>query len=155
VVESGAGANLFDFAVSHAEGFGDERGVSGYFLRVALGVVIFRVDSVSQRSNGIQNGLRKRIRTLRLRRRGLPVVRFRGRKRLRELAQALVDFLKSFGTRREKPLERDAEISFENVALPLFGFVGIKMVGGGNRVAALVFRKIHRSIGNLNEFLRR
>src|SRR5207302_1708274 len=72
-----------------------------------------------------------------------------------ELAQALVDFFEGLWSRREKTLERHAEIRFEDVTLPFFSFVGIEVIGGGDGVAALMFRKIHRSIGHLDKLLRR
>src|SRR2546430_372767 len=56
---------------------------------------------------------------------------------------------------RGKSLQRHAKIRFENVALPFFRFVGIEMIGGGDGVAALMLRKIHRSVGHLDQFLRR
>ncbi len=65
VVEDGAKSNFFDFYVGHVQGFGDERGVSGNLLRVALSVVILGVDGEGQGRDGIEDRLRKRVRSLR------------------------------------------------------------------------------------------
>src|SRR5262250_2483612 len=56
------------------------------------------------------------------------VTGFRCRKRFGELLEALVDFLEGFGARREKPFERDAQVGFEHVFLPLLGFAWIEMI---------------------------
>jgi hypothetical protein len=78
-----------------------------------------------------------------------------GCQRFGELLQARINFFKSFGPGGEKAFERDTKIGFENIALPLLGFIGIEVIGGGNGVAALMLGEIHRSVGNLDEFLRR
>src|SRR4029077_2186544 len=101
------------------------------------------VNREGQRSDGVEHGLWQSLRSLGRSRRGCAVRRFSGGQRFGELAQALINFFEGFGARREKALERYAEISFQNVALPLFRFVGIEVIGGRDSVAALVFRKIH------------
>src|SRR2546429_8009469 len=95
------------------------------------------------------------MRALLRRSRFAAVIGLRGAERFRELPQTLVDFLKSLGPRGEKALQSDAQVSLEDVAFPLFGLVGIKVIGGGDGVAALMLRKVHRSVGDLDEVLRR
>ena len=80
---------------------------------------------------------------------------FRFGERSRELLDPAVDFHEGVGTGGEQALERDAEISVEHVALPLFGIVRIELIRGGNRIAALMLGKIHRGVGDLNQFLGR
>src|SRR5437667_2972207 len=153
VVENAGEANLVDFGVVHAQGFGDERRVGGNFLRVALGVVVLGVDGEGQRSDRIEEGWGERLRC---------IGNWRGDggnalgwgKRFGKLLQALVDLLEGVGAGGEKALEGDAEIGFENVALPLASFVGIEMIGGGYGVAALMLREVHRGVGHLDELLR-
>ena len=117
--------------------------------------MILGVDRKSQRRDRVQDGLRQCLRALRGSGSRFAAVRLRGSKRFGELAQTLVDFFKRLRPGREKPLQRHAKIRFENVALPFFRFVGIEMIGGGDGVAALMLRKIHRSVGHLDQFLRR
>src|SRR6516164_2677883 len=155
VVEHRAEANFFHFGLAHPERLGDERGIGGHLLGMALRVMILGVNRVGQRSDRVQHGLRKRMRALLRRDRSAAVIGLRGAERFRELPQTLVNFLKSLGTRGEKALESDAQVSLEDVALPLLGFVGIKVIGGGDGVAALMLRKVHRSVGDLDELLRR
>ena len=76
-------------------------------------------------------------------------------KRIRELAETLINFFEGFGAGGEKTFKGDAEIGFENIALPAAGFLGIDVIGGGNGIAALMLGEIHGGIGDLDEFLRR
>src|SRR5579863_6713505 len=125
---------------------------------MALSVVVLGVDSESEGRNGIENGLRQSLRTggfgKRLSRRNA-VAGFSGGERFGELFQTLVNFFKSFRAGGEKAFQRDAEIGFEDVFLPLFGFARIKVIGGGNSIATLVLGQIHGGVGDLNELLRR
>src|SRR5215472_12056092 len=105
---------------------------------MALRVMIFGVNRIRKRGYRVQNRLGECMRARGLRK-GFGAFGFRGAERFRELAQALVNLFERFGTGREEALERNAEISFEDVALPLFRFIGIEMIGSGNGVAALVF----------------
>ena len=79
---------------------------------------------------------------------------FRFGERPGELLDAAVDFHERIRPRGEKALERDAEVSVKDVALPLPGIIRIELIRGGNGVAALMFGKVHRGIGDLNQFLR-
>jgi len=51
---------------------------------------------------------------------GLSSFRFGGRQRFGELPQALVDLFKGLGAPLRKAVERHAQISFQDVALPFF-----------------------------------
>ena len=64
VVQHAAEANFFHFEVAHAQAFGDERGVGGHLLRVALGVVVLGVDGERERRDGIEDRLRQSLRSL-------------------------------------------------------------------------------------------
>jgi len=141
VVENAAQTDFLDFQIAHAQRFGNERGVGGNFLRMALGVVILGVDGESQRSHGIEHGLGQGLRSLGSGcGDGTAIRAFGGRERFRKLFQAGINFFKGFRTGGEQPLQRYAEVGFQDIALPLFRFVGIEMIGGGNGVAALMFR---------------
>src|SRR5713101_4402971 len=165
IVEHSRQPDLFHVGIVHAQRLGDERGISGNFLGVALGVVVFGVNGKRQRRHGVNHGLRQRLHALAgAHRRGASgVLGFSGRRlrgfagseRLRELFQALINLREGFRAGGEQALQGNAQVGFQNVALPLFGFTRVVVVGGGNGVAALVLREIHRSVGYLNEFLRR
>src|SRR6202035_2958928 len=45
VMEHGAKTDLVDFGIGHGQGFGDERSVSGNFLRMALSIMVFSINS--------------------------------------------------------------------------------------------------------------
>src|ERR1700674_3082240 len=72
-----------------------------------------------------------------------------------ELLNPTVDFNEGVRARGELALECDGEIGLENVTLPLFRVVGIKVIRGGDSVAALMLGKIHRGIRDLDQLLRR
>ena len=72
-----------------------------------------------------------------------------------ELFQSLANILKGLRPRGEEALECDAQIRFQDIALPLLGLPAIQVVGAGNRIASLVFGQIHRRVRNLNQLLRR
>src|SRR5271157_2965819 len=118
---------------------------------MALGVLILGINGIGERSDSIENGLRKRSGAIRERGGG----RFGRRQGFCELAKALVDFVEGIGAGGEKALKGDAEIGFEDIALPPACFFGVHVIGGGNGVAALMLGKIHRSVGDLDELLRR
>src|SRR6202030_3033983 len=99
-----------------------------------LRVLVLGINGVGERSDGVKNGLWKGARAF-----GRRILRdFGGRQGIGELAEAEIDFFESFGAGSEEALESDAEIGFEDVALPPPSFVGIDVIGGGDGVAALV-----------------
>ncbi len=154
-MEHGAQANLFDFRIIHSHRFGDQRRIGGDFLRVALCVVILGVDGKRQRRDRVQHGLRQRLRALSCRHGCFAGIRFGGGERFGELPQALVDFFERLRSRGEKPLERHAQVRLEDVAFPFFRFIGIEVIGSRDGVSTLMLRKVHRSVGYLDELLRR
>src|SRR4029077_13468312 len=107
---------------------------------MSLRVVILCVDRERQGSNRIENGMRETLRALRSGGHSWFTARCLGcGERLSELLQARVNFFKGFRARRKQALESHSEISLEDVALPLFRFVGIEVVGRGDRISPLVF----------------
>ena len=72
-----------------------------------------------------------------------------------ELLDAAANLVECFGAGRELALERDAQVRFENVLLPKFRLPRIERLRRRNRIAAPMFREIHRRIRHLNELLRR
>src|SRR5215470_4901422 len=116
---------------------------------MTLGVLILGIDRVGERSDGIEDRLRQGIGAIRdFRLGGLG-----GGQRIGELPEPLVDLVKGFRPGRKQALEGDAKIGLEHVAFPAFGLVGIDVIRRGNRVTALMLGKVHRSVGDLNEFL--
>jgi hypothetical protein len=65
-----------------------------------------------------------------------------------------MDFNKRIRASRELAFERDSQIRFENVTLPLFGLIRIKVIRSGDGISALMLGKIHGGIRDLDQLLR-
>ena len=64
VVEHAGQAHLLDFRFAEPDRLGQERSVAGYFLRMALRVVVLRVDGKGQRADRFDHSRRQRPRSL-------------------------------------------------------------------------------------------
>src|SRR5579872_3860563 len=111
---------------------------------MSLRIVVARVNCKGQRSDGLDSGGRQAL---------IDAVALFGQ-RACELLKSAVNFLERLWTGGKEAFKRDAEIGFENVFAPALAVHGIALLGGRNRVAALVLRQVHRGVRNLNELLR-
>src|ERR1700730_16626512 len=59
VMEHRAETNFVDFGIGHGHGFSYQRSVGGNFLRMALRVMVFSIDSEGQRRYRVENGFRE------------------------------------------------------------------------------------------------
>ena len=146
VVQQTRETDFLDFGLIHAQRLRDHHGIRGNFLRVALGVAVFRVNGQRERSDSVHDRGRNGIA-------GVAIAVLD--ERARELLEAAVNFVEGVGAGGELALERDAEIGFEDIFFPALGVVGIALLRAGNGVSALMFREVHRGVRDLNQFLRR
>ena len=159
VMQHAAEAHFLDFRAFQANRFGNQDSVAGNLVGMSLSELILGVDGQRERCERIHDDGRQRLegRLAGGSRHSIGVRAFRGGfrfgERPGELLDAAVDFHKRVGAGGEQALERDAEVGVQDVALPLPGIIRIELIRGGNGVAALMLGKIHRSVGDLNQFL--
>ena len=61
VVQQAGETDFLDFGLIHAQGLRNHDGIRGNFLRMALGVAVFRVNGQRERSDGVHDGGRNGI----------------------------------------------------------------------------------------------